>query len=693
MGDGDSGRGAIIGTDVGGTHTDVAVVLDGQLVRGKALTTHHEYSAGLLDAIAVAAHELGLSLTELLGRADALINGTTVVTNTITELRGSRVGVLMTEGFTDTLRLAGGARRNDVDDHAHPNVPDLVARQAIVGIQERIDWSGRVLVPLDLDAVADAARHLVEDQHVEALAICFLSSFANGEHELAALRAVAEIYPDLFVTPSHRVFPVAGETRRFTTAVLNSYVHQRAVEYLTSLSARLGDAGLRCGVTFFQGLGGAISLERASEYPLSLLGSGPAAGAIGANELAKAMGRKRALIGDMGGTSFDTGIIVDNEVRVEKNLQIGPFQTGVNIVDVISVGAGGGSLATASPRGVPAVGPQSAGSDPGPAAYGKGGTQPTVTDAMIHLGLIDPERYLGGRVELRADLAERALAPLAERFGWTVDEAAAAVHDLVVVNMSTAMREVSVQKGHDPREFLFLAYGGTLPLFASEAAARLDMSTAVIPANSSVFCALGLLSSDFVLRLDHGVGWTLGDADDVARVNEVAQRTVTAALSSMEAEGFGPDEVTLVRTADCRFQGQAYELTLRLPDRELSPDDGPALADDFRALYEGTYGEGTAWEGVDTTMINVSVTATAPRPRPRIAASAAGTAAGPVRERDVFLPSLRTRERIPVYEDAGLPPGASVEGPAIVDATDTTIFVPPGVTATRDEFLNYLLTR
>ncbi|MDO8212457.1 hydantoinase/oxoprolinase family protein [Conexibacter sp. CPCC 206217] len=692
-----NGRSAFIGVDVGGTHTDVSVVYEGRVERGKALTTYDDFSRGVLEAVGVAASNYELGMEDLLQRTQLFINGTTVVTNAITQLRGSRVGVLITSGFRDAFRLAGGPRTTEIDDHLQVNVPDLVDRKAIAEIEERVNWAGRVLVPLDLEQVKAQTRHLVEEVGVDAIAICFLWSHANEEHELAAEAAVKEIYPDLFVTPSHRVFPVEGETRRWTTAILNSFVQDRAEVYLTSLNERLRSSGLDGGLAFFQGLGGGISLDKARQYPLGLLGSGPAGGAIGANELAKRMGKKRVLLGDMGGTSFDTGIIVDNEIHIDKNLELGPFMTGVNIVDVISVGAGGGSIGWVSERGVPQVGPQSAGSTPGPAALDRGGEQPTVTDAMVTLGFIDPDNYLGGRVQLKPELSRTALdSVFGERFGWTTEEAAAAVHDLVVVNMANAVREVSVGKGHDPREFLFLAYGGTLPLFASQIAERLSINTIVIPANSSVFCALGLLSSDYVLRNDQGVNWDLSKPEGVARVNAIAQRMVAEAIEQMESEGFPRDQIDVQRSADVRFQGQAYELTLPMPARTLTEDDAQQIFDDFHATYERTYGEGTAWKGVPASLINYSVTVTGRQERPALGTAErnGGPAEDLVREtREVFLPAERRRERVPVIDDARFTVGARVEGPAIIDAVDTTIYVPPGTTAERDEYMNYVLTR
>jgi N-methylhydantoinase A len=691
-----AGRTAFIGVDVGGTHTDVSVVYDGRVERGKALTTYDDFSRGVLEAVGVAAGNYDLEMSELLQRTQLFINGTTVVTNAITQLRGSRVGVLITSGFRDAFRLAGGPRTTELDDHLQVNVPDLVDRRAIAEIEERVNWAGEVLVPLDADEVKRQVRHLVEEVGIDALAVCFLWSHANEAHELAAEAAVKELYPDLFVTPSHRVFPVEGETRRWTTAILNSFVQDRADVYLTSVNDRLRSAGLEGGLAFFQGLGGGISLDKARQYPLGLLGSGPAGGAIGANELAKRMGKRRVLLGDMGGTSFDTGIIVDNEIHIDKNLQLGPFMTGVNIVDVISVGAGGGSIAWISERGVPQVGPHSAGSTPGPAALDRGGESPTVTDAMVTLGFIDPDNYLGGRVKLKPELSRAALDNVfAERFGWSTEEAAAAVHDLVVVNMANAVREVSVGKGHDPREFLFLAYGGTLPLFASQIAQRLGISTIVIPANSSVFCALGLLSSDYVMRNDQGVNWDLSKPEGVERVNQVAERMVADAIAQMESEGFSREQIELQRSADVRFQGQAYELTLPMPDRLLTAADAQQIFDDFLATYERTYGEGTAWKGVPASLINYSVTVTGRQDRPALSGVGRnGAGAGLVREtREVFLPAERTRAEVPVIDDATFTAGARVEGPAIIDAVDTTIYVPAGTTAERDEYLNYVLTR
>jgi N-methylhydantoinase A len=691
----EAGLDAVIGVDVGGTHTDVCAIVAGRRERGKALTDYSDFGAGVLAAIEVAAAAHDLTLDALLGRTRLLVNGTTVVTNAITTLTGSTVGVLVTAGFRDTFRLAGGPRIAAFDDHLQVNAPDITPREALVEVDERIDWAGEELAPVNLDQVGDAARYLVEEVGVDSIAICFVNSFLDGSHEKAAAAAISVRYPDLFISLSHEVFPVRGENRRWTTALLNSFVQEGARNYLDSLSERLRSAGLAGATAFFQGLGGGISLERAKRTPLALLGSGPAGGAIGANSLARRMGLKRVLLGDMGGTSFDTGIVVDNEIHIDKNLQIGLLQTGVNLVDVVSVGAGGGSIAWVGERGVPQVGPQSAGSEPGPAAYGKGGSEPTVTDAMVAIGLIDPDRYLGGRMQLRPQLAAGSLAELESRFGWSTEEAGTAIHDLVVANMSAAVREVSVGKGYDPRDFVFFAYGGTLPLFAMQIAGSLGIRQVVIPENSSVFCALGLLAADFVVRDDRTVAWDLSSADRAAEVNRLAAEMTAEARRELRDEGFADDAIEIRLTGDFRFLGQSYELTMPLLDRELSGADAPALAGEFFALYESTYGEGTAWRGVPTQLLNVTVTAVGRQlhgPPPTGALEPVDAGEIEVGRRSVFLPDRRERIEIPVYGDARFTAGSQVDGPAIVDASDTTIYVPAGSVARRDEWMNFVLS-
>ncbi|HEY1687612.1 MAG TPA: hydantoinase/oxoprolinase family protein [Solirubrobacteraceae bacterium] len=685
----------LIGVDVGGTHTDVAVLREGRSVRGKAPTRYDRFAQGVLDAIAVAAGELDLTREQLLAETELIVNSTTVVTNAITELRGANVGVLVTAGYRDTFRLGGGPRLNVYDDHLQVNMPDLLARESIVEIEERIDASGNVLVALDEAQVAAAVTRLVQERHVSAIAICFLSSYVNPAHERAAEQVIGRLYPELFTSPSHALLSSRGENRRWTTAVLNAFVHESAMAYVRSVAGELRDAGLKGGIAFFQGLGGAIGQQRALRYPLALLGSGPAGGALGACEVGRQRGAQRLLLGDMGGTSFDTGIVIDGEVPIGKHIEIGPFKTGVELVDIVSVGAGGGSIASIGERGTPQVGPRSARSTPGPAAYGRGGVEPTVTDAMIAMGFIDPDRYLGGRQTLDVDAARRALS---ERFAaplqWSVEDGAAAIHDLAVVNMALAVREVTIERGHDPREFTFLAFGGTLPMFAGQIAAELEMRSVIIPRNSSVFCAQGLLLADFVVRREQTVDWPLADEDALPRVRATAEELRQRTVAELQEEGLGQREVRVAQSASLRFAGQTYELTLPLPDRPLQQGDGELLAQRFRETYERVYGAGTAWADAEIRMRDLTVTASARAADATALATPTIPPTEPARaeRRAVYLPALRQWHTIDVHRDAALPIGAMLEGPCIVDAVDTTIFVPLGWRAERDARLDYVLT-
>jgi N-methylhydantoinase A len=683
---------AEIGVDVGGTHTDVAVRIGSVLVRGKALTSYDDFSLGMLEAISVAAEQLGMSLGELLAKTKRLINGTTVVTNSIAERRGAKVGVLVTTGFKDVFRIAGGPRLAVFDDHLQSNVPDLVDRSLIAEVDGRFSSDGSELVPLAEGRVLEAARALV-DAGAEAIAVCFLMSHLRPEHELRAEELVREIAPDSFVSLSHRIQRREGENRRWTAAVLNAFVHANAETYLNSISDSLAAAALREAPTFFQGVGGAISRRRAERIPLLLHGSGPAGGAIGANELGRSMGVENILIGDMGGTSFDTAAIEGNQLRIKKNVAFDRFETGLSLVDVVSIGAGGGSIAWVSERGVPQVGPRSARSTPGPACYGRGGQEPTVTDAMLVLGIMDPDNYLGGRLPLRRDLAEKALMNVfGERFGWSAPEAAGAVHDLVVMNMARAIHELTVENGQDPQDFMFLAYGGTLPMFAAQIASALGVPEVVIPKDSSVFCARGLLAAEHAVRVERTVSWRIGPGG-LEVVNAAADEMIQQASDELRQEGVAENAISIRRSGDLRFVGQVHQLSMDLPNHALTVEDSAAITSGFRRLYERIYGRGTAWDGVATQLVSLVVTATGrgERARQPTADVTAGSSASPVRvkEREIFLPAERQFATVPIYDGNAFIPGMVTVGPAIIDEIDTTIFVPTTVELTRDKYFNY----
>jgi N-methylhydantoinase A len=667
----------------------------GGLVRSKAFTTHGNYSDGIFNALDVASEQLGTTTSEILPKCRAFVNGSTIVTNVITELRGATVGVLITRGFKDTFRLAGGARRADYDDHVQLPPPDVVQRDCIEEISERVTSDGEIVVGLDDDEVRQAVRRL-RDKGVEAIAVCYLWSFKEPAHERRSRELIAEEFPGAFTTLSSDVHPVIREFPRFMTAVFNCMSNRATTRYVEQLQERLGEAGFVGALSFFQGIGGSVGVDVVQAEPITLMQSGPAGGVMGARYIAEQLGLSNIMIGDMGGTSFDTAVLPKLEVSVAKQASFGPFHTGVNILDVVSVGAGGGSIAWIDSRGVPQVGPQSAGSEPGPACYGRGGTEPTVTDANVILGLIDPDNYLKGRHHLDRDAASDViLRRIGQPLNWTVEHAAAAIYDLAVIEMANALRVVSIERGHDPREFTFFSYGGGLGLFAAEICRRLGCPNVLIPDNASAFSAYGVLIADYVRQYDRTVNWVLSDGARTGEINEIASQMIAQAISDAAQEGIDEQDLVIDRSGDFRFLGQVYEVPVPLPNRELAEDDAASLERDFPETYERNYGEGTAWVGSPVVLLNLSIKVTNRRPKPpgreeqpRDSHPDPEAAA----HREVFLPIERRRESLPVFPESHLPPGASVTGPCIIDVGDTTVYVPENATCLRDRFYNFALS-
>jgi len=684
-----------IGVDVGGTHTDLIMATPAGLVRSKAFTTHGNYALGILRAVELAAAQTGLGVADVLARCRAFVNGSTIVTNAITELRGAKVGVLITRGFKDTFRLAGGARTNDYDDHLQVPPPDVVERDCIVEITERVDSEGRILVPVD-DAELRAGIRTLKEKGAEAIAVCFLWSFQNPANEQRAGALLREEFPGAFFTLSHAAHPVIGEFPRFMTAVFNCLSHRATTRYIDGLKAELGKAGFKGAMTFFQGIGGSIGIEAVEAMPITLMQSGPAGGVMGARQIAALLGIRNVLVGDMGGTSFDTAVLANLTPNVAREASFGAYRTGINILDIVSVGAGGGSIAWIDGRGVPQVGPHSAGSEPGPACYARGGTRPTVTDANVILGLIDPGNYLKGAHRLDVAAARQVVdSHIAQPLGWSVERAAAAIYDLAVIEMANALRMVSVERGHHPRNFTFFSYGGGLGLFAVEICRRLGCARIIVPDNCAAFSAYGVLTADYVRQYNRTVNWQLDDPAQVDQVNAALEDMLAQAQADAQSELIDRDALEIERTGAFRFLGQVHEVGQPLPDRAFTRDDAALLAQAFPAVYEQNYGEGTAWKGSSVVLVNIAIKAVFRRAKPALREQAPaddGQAPQPKAIRRIYQPFEREEADVPVYAEADLPPGTRITGPGIVDVGDTTLYLPRGVTCMRDRYFNFTIT-
>lgn len=686
-----------IGTDIGGTHTDTVVwSSDRERYLAKAPSTPDDFSVGVIESLRVAADEIGISLDELLENTERFVNGSTVATNTVAELQGARTGLITTKGFEDTLRIARSPRKiREYDPHEQTGVPEIVGRDRIEGLAERVDYDGNVVVELDREEAEAAVETLVEEQDVDTIAVSFLWSFENPTHERLIGEIIEEKYPEMHYSLSHEIFPVIREYERTVTTVFNSYSGPSVVKYVENLTERLEEHGLESQPNIMHCEGGYCTPKEAMENPVTLINSGPAAGVTGANKLGKRLGISNILTADMGGTSFDTSVIHDNEIQMRNRAQIGAFDTGLDIVDIEAIGSGGGSIGWIDDREQPQVGPESAGADPGPACYGKGGTEPTTTDAALTLGYLNSDYFLGGRDSLDEQAALDAVEEhLAEPLGYDATEAAAAMMNLAVAKMSNAARTVTVERGYDPREFSMLAYGGTSPLFAPLICGDMNIDQIVIPDEAASFSARGLLESDHkrsYFRSYH----TVLDEESVIDVSEEYRDMEATARADFEAEGVDPDDVVIDRRLDLRFAGQAEEFPLNVERREFTSEDAEHIEERFITNYERRYGSGTAWVESDVEIQNLRVEATAEAGTPDT------TPAGEVRadgstnpeelikdRRDIYLLGEDEYRELPVYDGRKLTPGFELESEAVIEQPYTTIFVPPGGSLEVDEYNN-----
>ena len=687
--------GISIGIDVGGTHTDLIAIMGDRAVRAKALTTHNDYSEGIFSALDGAATEFDLSVDDLLSEhAQAFVNGNTIVTNAVAELKGARVGVLVTAGFADIPRFGRGNRSNEFDDQLQINLPQIVPKECIAEIDERIDRDGNVVVALDRDQVEREVTKL-RDLGVDAIAVCFLWCTRNDAHEREAERVIQEIAPDLFVTCSVAAASVFREFERWMTAILNCYVQPPVNSFVTKVSDGLRQRGYSRAVEFFNGLGGVLGAEEVRRLPILLYSSGPAGGAIGAAALARRYGIENLLCGDMGGTSFDTTLIHQEKPIVAQRCRIGHFDTAISLLDIVSIGAGGGSIVGLDARGVPKVGPQSAGSMPGPVCYGQGGTAPTMTDCMVTLGFLRHDNYLGGEHALNVEAARAALmTEVGESMGWDALETSAGAYNLAVANMANALRGVSIRRGHDPRKCTFVAYGGALPMFAAAICRQLNIADMIVPNHSSAFSAYGLLEADYIRRKSVTVGWTVENREMLPRMIEARDDLEREILSEIDRAGFSRDDVQLSHGADFRYAGQLNEMYMDLgPDDILTEGDG-GLRQKFDAAYEDEFGAETAWRESGLMLINYVITGVAVRQKPNLRPADAEkhpADEAKIGTRPVFLPDIHERVETPIYDSEKMAPGAWFEGPGIIEVRDATIYVPQDATVERDEYLNFKL--
>jgi len=675
-----------VGIDVGGTFTDFLVLGDdGTRLVHKTSSTPADPSLGLATGLEEIASDAGRSLSEFLAEVDLIVHGTTVTTNALLTRRGARTGLLCTHGFRDALALRQGTREAPYDNRLQPPEP-LVPRYLRLGVAERTDYTGDEVTPLDEAGVRDACRRL-DGEGVEAVAISFLHSPTGPTHERRALELVREAMPDAYVTASSDLLSQVRYYDRTSTTVLNAYVGPIITRYLEALVRRLD--GLRFGgvLLVMQSNGGVATPAEVSERAALSLLSGPASGPTAGLWHLAPHGEQSCLTIDMGGTSFDAALVKDGTPLVMTDAIVDRWRLALPTVDIHTIGAGGGSIARVDDGGLLRVGPQSAGAAPGPACYGRGGTDPTVTDADLVLGFIDDTTFLGGQMRLDREAAERAIeARLAGPLGLDAVEAAAGVYDVVNVAMATGVREVSVRRGLDPRDFPLVVAGGAGPVHAAAIAAELEIPMLLVPRESSIFCAAGMLMSDFKHDFVRAYKSTLPEAD-LGRIGALLREMEEQGRGILAGEKVEPGQIEVHAALDLRYVGQWHELTL--PVRELDAD---AIAAAFHAEHDLLFGYSTAEAPVEVLACRITTTGITQKPEHGLAVEA-GDDAGAARigERPVWSPLERRLVPTPVYDGHELGAGAGLSGPAIVELANTTIVVLDGFELVVDRFGSFVL--
>ena len=677
-----------IGVDSGGTFTDVCLFDDetGSVAVWKVPSTPDDPSRGIAGGVAEGIDRVGASA----GSVAYFGHGTTVATNALIQHKGAKTGLITTDGFRDLLEI-GRQKRPDLYDIQVDKPPVLVTRDLRLEVPERIRQDGSVEVPLDEQAVRRAVRHLRE-AGVAAVAVCFLYGFVSETHEAVVERILAEEFPEAFACVSHKVAPEFREFERMSTAVVNAYLGPVMQAYIRKLGDRLSALGLTTPPHLTQSNGGVISFDQAARLPVRTVLSGPSTGVVGAAEVGRQAGFADLITFDMGGTSSDVALLSGGACRLASEAMVHGYPIKAPMLDIHTVGAGGGSIAYVDGGGLLKVGPRSAGADPGPVCYGRGATEPTVTDANVVLGALNPSFLLGGRMNVRHDLALAAIAGLAERLGLDTMQTAQGIVSVVTANMARAIRVISVQRGYDPRDYTLVAFGGAGPLHAARLARELEIGRVLVPVSPGILCAMGLLLTD--LRTDFALT-RLTVLDDAAwPVLVAAFETLTErAQAWFAAENIPPDAQRIVRTVDMRYAGQNYELPIPLPS--VTQDFGspaPTLVEAFADAHRRLYGFAADDEPVQLVTFRIEASAIVPKATFASQPDAgADSSAARIGKRPVWLPEAGGFIDTPIYDRALLRSGNLIAGPAVIEQMDATTIVLPGMTARVEPYRNLIL--
>ena len=669
----------IVASDVGGTCTDTVVIAAGEPFHiGKALSTPPNFADGVLDSISVAAAAMELTVEDLFAQSYLFVHGSTVVDNTVLTHDGAKAGLITTAGFEDTLLVTRGAygRWGGLPEERvkHPVATDradpLVPMERIRGIRERVDYKGAVLQELNEAEAEQAVRSLIEEEGVDSLAVCFLWSFYNPSHEQKVREIIQRVAPDAYVTLSSEIAPVPGEFERTSTTVINAYAGRITKAYVNNLEQQLAGRGYEGPIMVMQGYGGLLPAGEAAERAVGMIECGPAAGVIGAKFLGDLMGQGNIIAADMGGTTFKVGVIQDGEIEYAREPMVARFHYVAPKIEVVSIGAGGGSIVSLEPgTNAPKVGPRSAGADPGPICYGRGGTEITLTDVMTLIGYMDPDTFLGGSITLDIDAARRTFEEqISGPLGMSVEEAAFGIFRVAAAQITDLIHEITVERGLDPRDFELHAFGGSCALLCGVFGRELNVKRIVIPYTASVNCAFGMVSADIVH--EYSVTRSLPAPSKPGDINDTYAPLLEQAKADLAREGFDASKMRFEYSVDLRYGLQVHEVTTPVNGpTPFTEDTVQRLTDDFEALYERKYGKGSAFRGagIEMTQFRLSAHGLLDRPDvPREALGSADSSAAKVGIRDIFIEPESRFGPADIYNFDKLSPGNQVAGPAVI---------------------------
>jgi N-methylhydantoinase A len=693
----------VVASDIGGTFTDtVTIDADGHVGRYKSPTVPHDPAAGVLATLELAAQGRQTSLEEMLDQIALFAHGTTVATNAMIEGHAARVGLIQTRGFGDTVSIMRGFKSFGLDEEQIKNFrslvkqPPVVPKNLIAEVTERVDYQGRVVVPLDEEDVRRALA-LLREQGAETFAVSLLWSFKNDAHERRIAELIEEEAPGSLVTLSSELLPRLGEYRRTVTTAVNASLRPVLHTAVASLESKLSDGGLKHEPFLMQSNGGLAPISEIERQAASTVMSGPVGGVIACDFLGSLRGARNIVTTDMGGTSFDVGLIVDGVPLMANVTRIGREDIALPSVAVRTVGAGSGSIAQVR-DGYLTVGPESAGADPGPACYGRGGERPTVADADVVLGYVNPDNFLGGRLQLDAELARKAIEEhVARPLGLSIEEAAEGIKTIVDARMSDLIRQMTVEQGLDPSDFTLFAYGGAGPTHAFSYGTELGIAEAVVPLTASVHSAFGIGASDLttVEEVSRPMQTPPGSTDysaslSAAEIADAFDEIGERASARLEKAGIERERISVQRAIEMRFRFQIHVLTVPVPDGPITPETVDAAVDRFIEAYEARFGKGSAFKAAGVELTTFRVVARAPMQRPEL--QRAGTnGKTPVAEstRQVFQQGAWRQARILPGE--ALAPGLELDGLAVIELPDTTIVVGEGQHASVDQWGNVVV--